>query len=180
MRSRAMPSTTSSTVAICTPRSSTAWGQGVESPLAVGAYRHARRAEESLAQMHPDVDRILAEHYHGEAFVTGALARLALDDGLLEWTNAAHPAPLLLRSQRVVKELSCAPSLPLGLGGECREVAKEALEPGDCLCASTLDNRELPNAELRTRCRSFGLSASTMPSTVMSNSRSGKIVATSA
>ena len=59
------------------------------------------------------------------------LARLALDSGQLEWVNAGHPAPLLLRGHRVVRELRCEPSLPLGLGGPCLEVATEHLEPGD-------------------------------------------------
>ena len=65
------------------------------------------------------------------AFVTGTLARLGLDNGQLEWTNAGHPPPLLLRRNRVVRELRCEPSLPFGLGGPCQEVATEALEPGD-------------------------------------------------
>jgi serine phosphatase RsbU (regulator of sigma subunit) len=73
----------------------------------------------------------LAQQYRGEAFVTGALIRLGLDTGVLEWSNAGHPAPLLLRDRRVVRELQCAPSWPLGLSGECRQVATEALEPGD-------------------------------------------------
>lgn len=116
-------------------------GHGVESTLmtalAVGAYRHARRGGESLEQMHAGVDQAVAAHYRGEAFVTGAFSRLELDTGVLEWTNAGHPAPLLLRAHQVVKELRCAPSLPLGLGGECRELGREALEPGDCVLVFT-------------------------------------------
>jgi Stage II sporulation protein E (SpoIIE) len=112
-------------------------GHGVHSTLmttlAVGAYRHARRAGESLPAMYAAVDRALAEQYEGEAFVTAAFARLRLTDGLLEWTNAGHPAPLLMRDRRIVRQLACTPSLPLGLGGVCREVAAEALEPGDCV-----------------------------------------------
>ena len=69
--------------------------------------------------------------YDGGAFVTGQIARLALDSGVLEWTNAGHPRPLLLRGHRVVRELRCEPSLPFGFGGQCEEVASEALEPGD-------------------------------------------------
>lgn len=110
-------------------------GHGVESTLmttlAVGAYRHARRAREPLAVMHATVDRVMADQYHGEAFVTAALIQLDLASGLLEWTNAGHPAPLLMRNHRIVRELHCSPSLPLGLGGGCREIGSEALEPGD-------------------------------------------------
>jgi serine phosphatase RsbU (regulator of sigma subunit) len=112
-------------------------GHGVHSTvmttLAVGAYRHARRAGESLPAIYAAVDGAVAAQHHGDAFVTAAMARLRLADGLLEWTSAGHPAPLLMRDRRIVRQLACTPSLPLGLGGTCREVASEALEPGDCV-----------------------------------------------
>jgi phosphoserine phosphatase RsbU/P len=110
-------------------------GHGVESTLlttlAMGAYRHARRGGDTPGEAHEAVDEAVSRHYGGEAFVTAVLVRLGLDDGSLEWTNAGHPLPLLLRGQRVARELRCTPSLPLGLGGGCREVATEDLEPGD-------------------------------------------------
>ncbi len=116
-------------------------GHGVESTLmttlAVGAYRHARRSGEPLDQTYTGVDHAVTQHYHGEAFVTGAFARVELASGVLEWVNAGHPAPLLLRDHRVIKELRCEPSLPLGLGGTCRGVGREALEPGDCVLVFT-------------------------------------------
>jgi Stage II sporulation protein E (SpoIIE) len=101
------------------------------STLAVGAYRHARRDGDPPGTAYAAVDEALSQQHHGEAFVTGILARLALDSGQLEWANAGHPAPLLLRRNRVVRELRCEPSLPFGLGGPCLEVATEPLEPGD-------------------------------------------------
>ena len=110
-------------------------GHGVHSTLmttlAVGAYRHARRAGDSLPDMYAAADRAVAEQYQGEAFVTAALAHIRLSDGLLEWTSAGHPGPLLMRDRRIVRQLACTPSLPLGLGGACQETAVEALEPGD-------------------------------------------------
>lgn len=116
-------------------------GHGVASTLmttlAVGAYRHTRRNGEPLAEIHDGIDRSVADHYGGDAFVTGAVARLDLRDGVLEWTNAGHPAPLLLRDHRVVKQLGCGPSLPWGLGGACQQVASEPLEPGDCVLVFT-------------------------------------------
>ncbi len=112
-------------------------GHGVASTLmttlAVGAYRHARRSGLTLGATYNAVGQAILDEYHGEAFVTAALARLDLESGRLEWTNAGHPTPLLLRAQRVVGQLRCTPSLPLGLGGDCREVATESLEPGDCV-----------------------------------------------
>lgn len=110
-------------------------GHGVHSTLmtalALGAYRHSRRAGEPLPAAYVAMDEVLADQYGGEAFVTAAFARLCLDEGFLEWCTAGHPAPLLMRQDRVVGQLSCAPSLPLGLGGGCREVAVEPLQPGD-------------------------------------------------
>jgi serine phosphatase RsbU (regulator of sigma subunit) len=112
-------------------------GHGVESTLmttlAIGAYRHSRRAGEPLSAMHFAVDEAVAAQYDGEAFVTGVIASLALDTGVLEWTNAGHPLPLLLRGHRVVRQLSCPPSFPFGLGASSAEVAREGLEPGDCV-----------------------------------------------
>ncbi len=116
-------------------------GHGVHSTLmttlAVGAYRHARRSDSPLSVMHAEIDEAIAAHYGGDAFVTSAMARLDLAEGAVEWSTAGHPAPLLLRNRTVVRRLSCVPSLPLGLGGECREVAVEQLEPGDCLLIFT-------------------------------------------
>lgn len=112
-------------------------GHGVHSTLmttlAVGAYRHARRAGESLPDIYAAIDRAIAEQYDGEAFVTAALSRLRLADGRLECVCAGHPAPLLVRDRRVVRQLACDPLLPLGLGGACPDVSVETLEPYDCV-----------------------------------------------
>jgi hypothetical protein len=112
-------------------------GHGVESTLmttlAMGAYRHARRTNEPPAGLYSAINQAIASHYDGDAFVTAVLVRLGLDDGSMEWACAGHPLPLLLRNQRVARTLECSPSLPLGLGGECRQVAVENLEPGDAV-----------------------------------------------
>lgn len=110
-------------------------GHGVESTLmttlAMGAYRHARRSNQPPARAYVAIDEAVASQYRGDAFVTAVLVRLNLDDGAMEWANAGHPPPLLLRDKRVARALECSPSLPLGLGGECRQVVVESLEPGD-------------------------------------------------
>jgi hypothetical protein len=110
-------------------------GHGVEATmmttLAIGAYRHARRGGDAPSTAQGAVDLAVAARYEGDGFVTGALCRLDLDTGLLEFANAGHPAPLLLRDRRVIRELRCAPSLPLGLGSASQGIATEPLEPGD-------------------------------------------------
>jgi serine phosphatase RsbU (regulator of sigma subunit) len=114
-----------------------AMGHGVRSSmvasLAVGTYRHARREGQPLAVLHERMEAAIADHFGGDMFATGQLARLALDTGELTWINAGHPGPLLVRDGKVVRTLVCAPSLPWGLGGELVEQASEMLEPGDAV-----------------------------------------------
>jgi serine phosphatase RsbU (regulator of sigma subunit) len=66
---------------------------------------------ETVARM----DEALGSSYGGEAFTTALVAELELDTGRLRWVNAGHPAPLLLRANRVVKHLDAPHLLPLGL-----------------------------------------------------------------
>jgi hypothetical protein len=116
-------------------------GHGVRSTLlttlAIGAYRHARREGDGPAAASAAVDRAVSDEYDGEAFVTAILLRLGLDTGVIEWINAGHPAPLLMRGGRVVQQLETTRSLPFGLGGERPEAATETLQPGDCVLLYT-------------------------------------------
>lgn len=114
-----------------------AMGHGVQSALscslAVSAYRHDRREGRLLGDMHTNVEEHLATAYGGHSFVTGQLARLDVESGVLSWTNAGHPRPLLVRGGRVVGQLQCVPSVPWGLA-ESRSaptVATEPLQPND-------------------------------------------------
>jgi serine phosphatase RsbU (regulator of sigma subunit) len=112
-----------------------AMGHGVQSSLAsslaMGMYRHDRREGRTLTAMHANLDRVVAEHFGMESFVTGQLVRLELETGGMTWVNAGHPPPLLVRDGRVVSSLECRPSLPWGLGGELAELASVPLQPGD-------------------------------------------------
>ena len=119
-----------------------AMGHGLEAALlasvAVGAYRNARRRPVRLAATVAAIESALASQFGGGRFVTGLIAELELASGRLRWIVAGHPAPLLLRSGRVVKELSGRPNAPLGLGlNEDFRVHEEALEPGDRLILYT-------------------------------------------
>ncbi|GAC1611582.1 MAG: PP2C family protein-serine/threonine phosphatase [Mycobacteriales bacterium] len=117
-------------------------GHGVASSLltglAVGAYRHARRAHLSVREMHAEIDRAVAEQYAGDAFATGVVGRLSMVTGELDWSCAGHPPPLLLRGRKVVAELDCPPALPFGLGDdEVAPVGVHALQPGDAILLYT-------------------------------------------
>ena len=115
-------------------------GHGLRSALiaslCVGSYRHDRRESNTLELMHEHLDAVVTSQFPEMGFATGQLARIDLDSGLMSWTNAGHPAPLLVRGGQVVKAMESPPSLPWGLGSLEADapppnVATEPLEPGD-------------------------------------------------
>jgi hypothetical protein len=121
--------------------------------FALSAYRQARRDRRDLLECAHAVDRAVAEQFGGEQFATALLAELDLDDGRLEWVSAGHPAPLLLRDGRLVKQLEAPPAPPLGLIGDLPvTVARESLEPGDRVLLFTdgLPEARLPDGEFLT------------------------------
>lgn len=99
--------------------------------VTVGSYRHSRRAGLDLADTYTAADQAIATQFGGERFVTGQLAQLDCVTGQVQWLNAGHPLPLLVRRAKVVDTLACHPVPPLGLGFGQPEIATAALEPGD-------------------------------------------------
>jgi serine phosphatase RsbU (regulator of sigma subunit) len=99
--------------------------------VTVGSYRHSRRAGLDLAATHAALDQIIAAQFGGERFVTAQLGQLDCGTGRLQWINAGHPLPLLVRRAKVVDTLACHPVPPLGLGVAQPEIATAALEPAD-------------------------------------------------
>jgi serine phosphatase RsbU (regulator of sigma subunit) len=112
-------------------------GSTLLADLAVGAYRHARRAGSPLADMHTAIDEGMAAVYDDMSFATGIIGTLTLGTGRLEWTCAGHPRPLLLRGRNVVAELDSDATLPFGLGTGTPAVASRDLEPGDAVLLYT-------------------------------------------
>jgi serine phosphatase RsbU (regulator of sigma subunit) len=113
-------------------------GHGVQaaltSTLVVAAYRHARRHGADLVKTYRAVDRETAEH-RGSAFATGVFAEVDCPTGRMQWLNAGHPAPMLLRERSVLR-LETIPTLPLGVGAEFEDqlildVGEVGLQPGD-------------------------------------------------
>ena len=114
-----------------------AMGHGLEASrmanLAIGSYRHSRRRGLDLEETFSAMDKVVAEQFGPERFVTGQLVRLDLTDGRLTWVNAGHPRPLVWRNGQPVEDLHCETSLPLGMGYVPAEVAHVSLEPGDAV-----------------------------------------------
>ncbi len=102
--------------------------------LTVAAYRNTRRRGYPLEEAARSIDASVEEGFAGDSFATGVLAELDLVTGRLEWVNAGHPEPLVLRHGRHVKTLSSQSGLPFGLGlavDRGYRVGHDQLEPGD-------------------------------------------------
>lgn len=101
--------------------------------VALSAYRNARRRGLDLVGTYSEIDETLQGLYDGDRFASAVLARLDVTSGWLQWVNAGHPPPLLIRAGRLVKVLGAPPSTALGvpLGDPPLVPAREPLEPGD-------------------------------------------------
>lgn len=110
---------------------------GLTSALAITAVRNARRdGETDLVAIAARADDAIVSQSGPRQFATAVLARFNSSDGTLQYLLAGHPAPLLVRDNRVVKELATTPRLPLGLrisGAAPPVVGREQLQPGDRL-----------------------------------------------
>jgi hypothetical protein len=105
--------------------------------VVMAAIRASRRAGHDLDAQARAADAAIADQFTSGSFATAVLAELNMDTGKLRYTNAGHPAPLLLRSGHLVRELGRGRRLPLGLGGGRDEIAEHRMEPGDRLLLYT-------------------------------------------
>ncbi|RAG86196.1 serine/threonine-protein phosphatase [Streptacidiphilus pinicola] len=118
-----------------------AMGHGLKAAVmataAIGAYRHARRAGVGLAEIYAYMDEVIADQFDPEHFATAQMMRLDVPTGRLQWVNAGHPAPLLVRDHDVVRILDGPTTLPVGFGGEKPLVSEVNLQPGDRIVCFT-------------------------------------------
>lgn len=105
--------------------------------VAVGAYRHARRADAGLAELYAFMDTAIDEQFGPDHFVTAQMMRLNIGTGRLEWVNAGHPAPMLIRDHHVIAALEGPGTLPVGFGGSTPQINSQQLRPGDRVLAYT-------------------------------------------
>jgi serine phosphatase RsbU (regulator of sigma subunit) len=123
---------------------------GLLASVGLASCRSTRRAGGSLASMMARADHAIARQFGNDRFVTALLCDLDIQTGQFTWIPCGHPAPLLIRGNRTVKELVRRPQPPLGLAArnEGRDKAgfpdlaaapeqSERLEPGDRLLLYT-------------------------------------------
>jgi sigma-B regulation protein RsbU (phosphoserine phosphatase) len=107
--------------------------------MTVSAYRNARRLGLNLVDTYRSIDTWIASQYPG-SFVTAILGELDVRTGTYRRISAGHPAELLLRGGRLVRQLTAPTGTPLGLGrmvDALPEVETTPLQPGDTLLLYT-------------------------------------------
>jgi serine phosphatase RsbU (regulator of sigma subunit) len=140
-----------------------AMGHGLDAAamatIAIGAYRHARRVFISLAEKYAFMDDAITQQFGPDHFVTAQLMHVNIATGEMELVNAGHPAPLLIRDGRVVRQLESATTLPVGFGGEQPRIREHMLQPGDRVLCYTdgiieehVDGGELFGEQRLIRC----------------------------
>ncbi|MEU2440001.1 GAF domain-containing SpoIIE family protein phosphatase [Streptomyces rubradiris] len=131
-----------------------AMGHGLDAAtmatVAIGSYRHARRAGVGLSEIYAFMDRAVARQFGPEHFVTAQMTQLDTTTGRMQWVNAGHPPPLLVRDHRVAQRLVSPTTLPVGLGGAEPRVSELGLVPGDrvlCFTDGVVEEHESGGAE---------------------------------
>ncbi|MFI0937510.1 PP2C family protein-serine/threonine phosphatase [Streptomyces sp. NPDC021020] len=112
-----------------------AMGHGLSAAVmataAIGGYRHSRRSDVGLSGIYAYMDEIIAAQFGPEQFVTAQMMQLDVRTGHLQWVNAGHPWPLLIRDHEVVAQLGGSTTLPVGFGGQEPLISEQQLLPGD-------------------------------------------------
>lgn len=128
-----------------------AMGHSTEAALlatfAVGSLRNTRRRLASPADQADAANAGLLAHARPDQFVTGQLVRIRLADARVEFVNAGHPPPYLVRDGKATT-IGLASDLPFGVQPLPYQVQTFHLQPGDRLLLVTDGYLERNTAEV--------------------------------
>ena len=105
--------------------------------LVVGSLRNSRRSAASSAQQADAANEAMLQSAGIDQFVTGQLLRIRLSDGAVEFVNAGHPSPYLLRDGEAAEVDLTNPQPPFGIGAGNYKTETAQLRPGDRLVLVT-------------------------------------------
>ncbi|MGW4426716.1 PP2C family protein-serine/threonine phosphatase [Streptomyces tendae] len=108
---------------------------GLTSTVSLAACRNARRIGADLPELVRGVDEALSS-WLPDKFCTSVIAQLDLGTGVLRWVNCGHPAPILIRGQRLIidameRDADPPMGMPSLLSRHPRRTHEISLEPGD-------------------------------------------------
>jgi serine phosphatase RsbU (regulator of sigma subunit) len=114
---------------------------GLIASVAIASCRNTRRSGGDLTDIAARADEAIARQFGSPRFATALLCSLDITSGEFTWIPCGHPPPLLIRGNKVIKELVQEPWLPLGIAGYLGSTGisdgaappayTESLEPGD-------------------------------------------------
>jgi len=119
---------------------------GLMAAATMASCRSTRRAGGTLVEMVAHADHAIRAQFGGNRFVTAVLCHLDVGSGAFTWIPCGHPPPLLIRRNRVVKELDGPQRLPLGLTeiDEIHQRKRAVLEIGTEIEAAPADIEASP------------------------------------
>ncbi|MET7325789.1 PP2C family protein-serine/threonine phosphatase [Streptomyces sp. NPDC005549] len=108
---------------------------GLTTTVSLAACRNARRTGADLPDLVRGVDEALS-NWLPDKFCTSVIAQLDLVTGVLRWANCGHPAPILIRDQRLIidameRDADPPMGMPSLLSPHRRRIHEIGLEPGD-------------------------------------------------
>jgi serine phosphatase RsbU (regulator of sigma subunit) len=119
---------------------------GLLASVAMASCRSARRSGGTLQDIITRADHAVARQFGDSRYVTALLCDLDVPTGVFTWIPCGHPPPLLIRGDKMIKELARRPQPPLGLAEQATRRGiygtlprsddglagyTEQLEPGD-------------------------------------------------
>ena len=118
-----------------------AMGHGVAASLlatlVVGSLRNTRRGAAAPAEQADAANAALLADARPDQFVTGQILRVRLADGAVDFVNAGHPTPYLLRDGSAHEVDVESPQPPLGITDGPYRTQLAQLRPGDRLVLVT-------------------------------------------
>lgn len=118
-----------------------AMGHGVEAALlatvVVGSLRNSRRGGATPVEQANAANEALLANARPDQFVTGQILRVSLADGRVDYVNAGHPPPFLIRDGHAIEVDLGAPQLALGVRPSGYKPQTAMLQPGDRLVLVT-------------------------------------------
>lgn len=118
-----------------------AMGHGVAAALlatlVVGSLRNSRRAAATPGEQADAANDAMLANAGADQFVTGQLLRIRLSDGAVDFVNAGHPSPYLIRDGRAIEVELVDPQPPFGIVAGAYRTQAAQLQPGDRLVLVT-------------------------------------------
>jgi serine phosphatase RsbU (regulator of sigma subunit) len=103
---------------------------GLIASVAMASSRATRRSGGGLADIVARADHAIASQFGPSRFATALLCDLNTATGEFTWIPCGHPPPLLIRDNKVIKELFRRPWLPLGIA-DTPSATATAADAGD-------------------------------------------------